>query len=263
MFTGIIESLGTVTAVDVRPDGGFARITIAAGELVADLPRGGSLAVNGVCLTAVPCAEASPADADADRAGDAPGVFTAEVIGETLERTNLGSLQAGDRVNLERCMPAGGRFDGHVVQGHVDGVGAISRFDDAGGWVRMRVDLPAELAQYTAEKGSIALDGTSLTITAVSAPGASPAWVEVGLIPATLEHTGFGTAAVGRPVNVEVDVLAKYAARLLAFTTAGTGAPAAHAAVGAPAASASTHPTSTADPAPDTARDLTPIGDPS
>lgn len=226
MFTGIIESLGTVTAVDVRPDGGFARITIAAGEIVADLPRGGSLAVNGVCLTAVP-----GTGADHDPHGTRPvgtdpsGVFSAEVIGETLARTNLGSLRAGDRVDLERCMPAGGRFDGHVVQGHVDGVGTISRFDDEGGWVRMRVDLPAELAPYTAEKGSIALDGASLTLTAVSAPGASPAWVEVGLIPATLEHTVFGSAAVGRTVNVEVDVLAKYAARLLSFTTGGHTTP--------------------------------------
>ena len=232
MFTGIIESLGTVTAVDVRPDGGFARITIAAGEIVADLPRGGSLAVNGVCLTAVPGtgADREPHGAH-DTHGTRPtgpdpsGVFSAEVIGETLARTNLGSLRAGDRVDLERCMPAGGRFDGHVVQGHVDGVGTVSRFDDEGGWVRMRVDLPAELAPYTAEKGSIALDGASLTLTAVSAPGASPAWVEVGLIPATLEHTVFGSAAVGRTVNVEVDVLAKYAARLLSFTTGGHTTP--------------------------------------
>lgn len=232
MFTGIIESLGTVTAVDVRPDGGFARITIAAGEIVADLPRGGSLAVNGVCLTAVPGtgADREPHGTH-DPHGTRPvgtdpsGVFSAEVIGETLARTNLGSLRAGDRVDLERCMPAGGRFDGHVVQGHVDGVGTISRFDDEGGWVRMRVDLPAELAPYTAEKGSIALDGASLTLTAVSAPGASPAWVEVGLIPATLEHTVFGSAAVGRTVNVEVDVLAKYAARLLSFTTGGHTTP--------------------------------------
>ncbi|WP_295691141.1 riboflavin synthase [uncultured Brevibacterium sp.] len=229
MFTGIIESLGTVTAVDVRPDGGFARITIAAGEIVADLPRGGSLAVNGVCLTAVPGAGADhdthePHDSR-PTGPDPSGVFSAEVIGETLARTNLGSLRAGDRVDLERCMPAGGRFDGHVVQGHVDGVGTISRFDDEGGWVRMRVDLPAELAPYTAEKGSIALDGASLTLTAVSAPGASPAWVEVGLIPATLEHTVFGSAAVGRTVNVEVDVLAKYAARLLSFTTGGHTTP--------------------------------------
>lgn len=228
MFTGIIESLGTVTGVELRADGGFALLTVEAGPLVADLPRGGSLAVNGVCLTAVPDTAPEPAGPDGTDSsgvgsgGTGSGTFSAEVIGETLERTTLGRLAVGDRVNLERCMPAGGRFDGHVVQGHVDGVGTISRFDDAGGWVRMRVDLPADLARYTAEKGSIALDGTSLTLTAVSEPGESPAWIEVGLIPATLEHTGFGTATVGRPVNVEVDVLAKYAERLLGFTAART-----------------------------------------
>jgi riboflavin synthase len=211
MFTGIIEALGVVTDVDVRDDGGFARITIDAGPIVADLPQGGSLAVNGVCLTAVPATAAETPNAKAD------GRFTADVMGETLRRTNLGALTAGCRVNLERCMPAGGRFDGHVVQGHVDGVGEISELADEGGWVRFRVDIPHELAPYTAEKGSIALNGTSLTLTAVSSPGAAPAWVEVGLIPATLEHTVFGQAEIGQQVNIEVDVLAKYAERLLSF----------------------------------------------
>ncbi|GAA4284409.1 riboflavin synthase [Brevibacterium daeguense] len=211
MFTGIIESLGVVTDVDVRDDGGFARITIDAGPIVADLPQGGSLAVNGVCLTAV------PATADEAQQAGTDGRFTADVMGETLQRTNLGSLTAGSRVNLERCMPAGGRFDGHVVQGHVDGVGTISELVDEGGWVRFRVDIPQELAPYTAEKGSIALNGTSLTLTAVSAPGDQPAWVEVGLIPATLENTVFGKAEAGEQVNIEVDVLAKYAERLLSF----------------------------------------------
>lgn len=220
MFTGIIESLGTVTDITVHENGSFARITVDAGDIVTDLPRGGSLAVNGVCLTAVPVDSAdtvTSTDTAGTDTGTSRGSFTADVMGETLERTALGALAAGSRVNLERCMPAGGRFDGHVVQGHVDGVGTVSAFEDLGGWVRMRVDIPSDLARYTAEKGSIALNGTSLTLTAVSPADTAQPWVEVGLIPATLEHTVFGTAAVGDRVNVEVDVLAKYAERLLSF----------------------------------------------
>lgn len=230
MFTGIIESLGTVTDITVHENGSFARITVDAGDIVTDLPRGGSLAVNGVCLTAVPVGAAKTAGSEgpgvsaagtgavtSTDTGTSRGSFTADVMGETLERTALGTLAAGSRVNLERCMPAGGRFDGHVVQGHVDGVGTVSAFEDLGGWVRMRVDIPSDLARYTAEKGSIALNGTSLTLTAVSPADSAQPWVEVGLIPATLEHTVLGTTAVGDRVNVEVDVLAKYAERLLSF----------------------------------------------
>lgn len=211
MFTGIIEGLGTVESIDFTNDS--AAITIDAGPLVTDLELGGSLAVNGVCLT-------STRQPDTQR----PGLFTAEVMGETLRVTGLGTLNTGDRVNLERCTPASGRFDGHVVQGHVDGRGELIDRTDRPDWSTLRIAIPAELAPLTAVKGSIALNGVSLTLTAVSEPGADTAWVEVGLIPATLTHTTFGELGIGAAVNVEVDVLAKYTARLLSFSPAGTGA---------------------------------------
>lgn len=214
MFTGIIEATGTVLSVTSVPGTDTARISIRAGSLIDDLPAGGSLAVNGVCLTATrTSAEAAPADENpASTSG--PGIFTADIMGETLARTSLGALRAGAQVNLERCMPASGRFDGHIVQGHVDGVGRISVFEDCGAWTRMRIELPAALAPLCVEKGSIALDGTSLTITAVSSAGAGQPWCEVGLIPATLAATTFRQASVGDLVNIETDVLAKYAQSL-------------------------------------------------
>ncbi|MGO0604465.1 riboflavin synthase [Brevibacterium linens] len=207
MFTGIIEGLGTVESIEHTNDS--AAITIDAGALVADLELGGSLAVNGVCLTST----RRPTE-------QRPGLFTAEVMGETLRLTGLGTLGTGDRANLERCTPASGRFDGHVVQGHVDGRGELLNRIDRPDWSTLRVGIPNDLAPLTAVKGSIALNGVSLTLTAVSEPSASSAWVEVGLIPATLAHTTFGQMPVGAAVNVEVDVLAKYTARLLSFRTA-------------------------------------------
>ncbi|MFI7482715.1 riboflavin synthase [Kocuria sp. M1R5S2] len=203
MFTGIVAGQGTVRRLETRPDG--ALLLVDAGPLVADLPHGGSLAVNGVCLTATRTGELGP------------GQFLADVIGETLARTTLGTLAEGDVVNLERCVPAGGRLDGHVVQGHVDGTGTVAAREDLGDWERVRVAVPAELAPFVAEKGSIAVDGVSLTVTAVSEPGAAEPWFEVGLIPATLAETTLGRRPVGSAVNLEADVLAKYAQRLLAF----------------------------------------------
>ncbi|GGO95238.1 riboflavin synthase [Actinomyces gaoshouyii] len=198
MFTGIIAGTGTV--LDLAPTNrpGVTRLIIDAGELIADLPDGGSLAVNGVCLTAVP----------------APGAFAADLMGETLQRTTLGSLGAGSRVNLERCVPAGGRLDGHIVQGHVDAVGAVLAITDQGGWMLMRVCLPAPLAGQVAAKGSIAVDGVSLTVTGVSPADEREPWFEIGLIPATLATTTLGEARVGALVNLETDVVAKYVARL-------------------------------------------------
>ncbi|MDN5550465.1 MAG: riboflavin synthase [Brevibacterium sp.] len=223
MFTGIIEELGTVAAIDHLDDS--AVITIDAKGLVDDLGLGGSLAVNGVCLTSVRDESSAPPDRGAP--GESPGAFTAEVqgpftaevMGETLRLTGLGALRIGDRVNLERCTPASGRFDGHVVQGHVDGCGELLSRDDFAEWSTLRIGIPNSLAPYTATKGSIALNGVSLTLTAVSEPSEASAWVEVGLIPATLTHTTFGDLSPGDPVNVEVDVLAKYTARLLSFRT--------------------------------------------
>ncbi|GAA1549520.1 riboflavin synthase [Brevibacterium picturae] len=212
MFTGIIEELGTVAAIESKDDS--AVITIDAKGLVDDLGLGGSLAVNGVCLTSVRDEASSPPGAFT---AEVSGPFTAEVMGETLRLTGLGALRTGDRVNLERCTPASGRFDGHVVQGHVDGCGELVSRDDHAEWSTLRIGIPNHLAPYTASKGSIALNGVSLTLTAVSEPSEASAWVEVGLIPATLSHTTLGDISPGDPVNIEVDVLAKYTARLLSF----------------------------------------------
>lgn len=200
MFTGIIAERGTVAALQQQD--GSAVLTLDVPTLAEDLGLGGSIAVNGVCLTAT------------SREG---GRIDVDVMGETLVRTTIGSLEPGDRVNLERCVPAGGRLDGHVVQGHVDGVGALLERENQGNWDRLRFSIPTPLARYVAEKGSIAIDGVSLTVTAVSPATEPEQWFEVGLIPITLEETGLGDKKPGEGVNLEVDVLAKYAERLLSF----------------------------------------------
>ena len=210
MFTGIVETQAIVQRVE-RTAQDAARLHLTAGTLVADLHRGGSLAVNGVCLTAVP--------ADGSEGTD----FTADVMGETLRLTTLGELRHGDTVNVERCTAAGQRLDGHVVQGHVDGVGRIVSRTPHSGWDTVRVAVPGELARYIAVKGSIAVDGVSLTVTAVNRPGEDEAWFEVGVIPETLRVTTLGTRAPGDRVNLEVDVLAKYAERLAACAAAPAG----------------------------------------
>lgn len=208
MFTGIIAALGTVVALDTDLDTDLTRVVIDAGGLVDDLPPGGSLAVNGVCLTSAPAA--SPGRENG------AGLFGADLMGETMARTTLGTLRVGSRVNLERCVPADGRLDGHVVQGHVDATGTVARIEPQGEWTRLRIAVPAVLAGQIALKGSIAVDGISLTVTGVSEPRAAEHWIEVGLIPATLRATTLGSVAVGDPVNLETDVVAKYTARLLA-----------------------------------------------
>lgn len=200
MFTGIIAERGTVESL--LRSGDSAVLTLTAPTLARDLPLGGSIAVDGCCLTAV--------------ANDGTR-FAVDVMGESLARTTVGGLAPGDMVNLERCVPAGGRLDGHVVQGHVDGVGTLLEREPLENWNRLRFAIPATLARYVAEKGSIAVDGVSLTVTAVSDAGEQQPWFEVGLIPATLAETGLGAKAVGASVNLEVDVLAKYTERLLAF----------------------------------------------
>ena len=205
MFTGIIGALGTVESITPIEGSDAAYLTLNAGDIVADLEHGGSLAVNGVCLTAI----------DLDQLQ--PGQFRAYAMGETLRRTNLGNLNPGDTVNLERCLPAGGRLDGHVVQGHVDAVGTLASVTAHEAWSTLRFNLPTELAPLLAEKGSIAVSGVSLTVTAVSEPGETPAWFEVGLIPETLKATNLGALKVGDSVNLETDALAKYVQRLTAF----------------------------------------------
>jgi riboflavin synthase len=197
MFTGIVEELGTVAAY--APHSAGARITITCGTVLNDLTLGASIAVNGACLTAV--------DITADS-------FSADLAPETLARTNLGSLIPGARVNLERPVTPTTRLSGHIVQGHVDGTGEFLSIDELGDdnyWIRVRV--PAALTKYLVEKGSITLDGISLTIARVEADNV----FGVTIIPHTFLHTNLGHARPGTRINVEVDVLAKHVEQLLKF----------------------------------------------
>lgn len=203
MFTGIIAEQGTVIDIKSSPGGDSGVLVLTAPATSKGLELGGSIAVNGVCLTATANHE---------------GQLHLDVMGETLQRTTTGQLRPGDAVNLERCVPAGGRLDGHVVQGHVDGVGALLQRHEHSEWELLRFAVPQALCRYVAEKGSIAVDGVSLTVTAVSAADAEDAWFEVGLIPTTLDETRLGSLQPGSSVNLEVDVLAKYTERLLAFS---------------------------------------------
>lgn len=193
MFTGIVSEVGDVQA-SVQTDRG-RRLTIQAPLTREGLVVGDSVAVNGVCLTVVDLR---------------PGVFDLEAVPETLSRSNLGDLEEGSTVNLERPVAATGRFDGHIVQGHVDAVAVVRSIHSDGESSRLWFDLPLGQLRYVVEKGSIALDGVSLTVSGVDDAG-----FEIVLIPHTLEATTFGALAVGGRVNVEVDVLAKYVERLL------------------------------------------------
>ncbi|MFI7081334.1 riboflavin synthase [Micromonospora sp. NPDC049903] len=194
MFTGIVEELGEV--VGITPTAQDSATVAVRGPLVtSDARHGDSIAVNGVCLTVV--------EVDG-------GVFTADVMGETLRRTALGALRAGDPVNLERAAALNSRLGGHLVQGHVDGVGEVLSREPAPRWETVRFRLPATLSRYVVEKGSITVDGVSLTVAEVGAD-----WFSVGLIPTTLSLTTLGGRTVGDPVNLETDVLAKYVERLL------------------------------------------------
>ncbi|OBI69099.1 riboflavin synthase [Mycobacterium sp. E796] len=197
MFTGIVEELGEVTGRDILDDA--ARLTIRGPMVTGDAGHGDSIAVNGVCLTV---AELLP-----------DGRFSADVMGETLNRSNLGELQVGSRVNLERAAAVNSRLGGHIVQGHVDGTGRIVARTPSENWEVVRIEVPAAVARYVVEKGSITVDGISLT---VSGLGSEPRdWFEVSLIPTTRELTTLGCAPVGTQVNLEVDVIAKYVERLM------------------------------------------------
>jgi riboflavin synthase len=193
MFTGIVEELGTVASIEHGADSAVLRIT--GPVVVSDAAHGASIAVNGVCLTVT--------DHDDE-------TFTVDVMAETLRRSSLGALRPGDRVNLERAMPADGRFGGHVVQGHVDGTSTITSRTPGDRWETVAMTLPADLAPYVVEKGSITVDGVSLTVASVGEDAFT-----VSLIPTTLDLTTLGTKGVGDPVNLEVDVIAKYVERLL------------------------------------------------
>jgi riboflavin synthase len=193
MFTGLVEDLGTVEAVERGADG--ARLRIAT-SLAAEVSEGDSVAVNGCCLTATAVA--------------ADG-FETEAMNQTLQVTALGAVDEGNRVNLELAMKAGDRLGGHIVQGHVDGVGTVASVEDDGFARRIRVELPPALLRYVVDKGSITLDGVSLTVAQLG-----ETWAEVSLIPETLERTNLTEAAPGSRLNVECDIVAKYVERLVA-----------------------------------------------
>ena len=195
MFTGIIEELGTVVRWEARGDAG--RLTVRGPLAVSDTKHGDSIAVNGVCLTVVE---------------QGPDWFTADVMAETLRMTTVGQWAEGEIVNLERAAAVGDRLGGHIVQGHVDGTTRVLEVHPGSAWRVLRFSLDAEQAPLVVEKGSIALDGTSLTVSAVGDD-----WLEVALIPETLERTTLGRKRVGDAANLETDILARHVARLAHF----------------------------------------------
>ncbi|MCW2741223.1 MAG: riboflavin synthase [Blastococcus sp.] len=198
MFTGIVEEVGTLVVRENQSDAAVLRIRAA--RVLEDVSLGDSIAVNGVCLTVT---------------GVDDGVWSTDVMAETLRRSSLGSAGEGTPVNLERAVTPHTRLGGHLMQGHVDGVGAVLARTPGEHWEVVRVGLPPELARYVVEKGSIAVDGVSLTVSAVSPVDLPEPWFEVSLIPTTLRDTTLGARALGDTVNLEVDVIAKYVERLL------------------------------------------------
>ena len=206
MFTGIVEEIGTVTRTE--PSGDGVRLTVTAPRAVSDAAHGDSISVSGVCLTVV------------DQGED---WFTADVMRQTLDVTAIGGVTAGTPVNIERATAAGGRLGGHIVQGHVDGTGRVLEVRPGTEWRVIRISLPAELAPLVVDKGSIALDGVSLTVSAASDPSEQQPWFEVSLIPEPLAATTLGERAVGDIVNLETDILARHVQRLLAFAPATEG----------------------------------------
>lgn len=202
MFTGIVEELGHVVEVTPLADDS-ARLVVSGPRVTSGASHGDSIAVNGVCLTA--------ASLDGDR-------FSADVMAETLTRSALGALRPGDPVNLERPMAADGRFGGHIVQGHVDGLGRIRARHPSENWEVVEVEVPVGLARFLVEKGSITIDGVSLTVVEVvdgTDAAGDQSWFSVSLIPTTLSDTTLGSRQVGDPVNLEVDVIAKYVERMV------------------------------------------------
>jgi riboflavin synthase len=199
MFTGIVAELGEVAGIEHRDDA--ARLTIRGDT--DGVTTGESIAVNGVCLTVTDVLN---------------GTFTADVMGETLDRTSLGALAPGAPVNLERSVRLADRLGGHLVQGHVDATGTVISRSPAAHWDQVRITLPAGIARYVVHKGSICVDGVSLTVSALGPESPdleTGAWFEVSLIPETLKRTTLGTRQPGETVNLEVDVIAKYVERLL------------------------------------------------
>ena len=193
MFTGLVEEIGVVEELEQLDDA--VRIAVRAPKVTEDAAPGDSIAVDGVCLTVVDSVD---------------GTFTADVMRETLDRSRLGTYKAGSRVNLERALAAGQRMGGHIVQGHVDGVAEVVSRTPSEHWEVVRFTLPERLERYVVEKGSIAVNGTSLTVSAVG-----EGYFEVSLIPTTLRDTTAGELAPGDPVNLEVDIVAKYVEKMV------------------------------------------------
>ena len=193
MFTGLVEEIGVVEELEQLGDA--VRIAVRAPKVTEDAAPGDSIAVDGVCLTVV---------------DSASGTFTADVMHETLDRSRLGTYEAGSEVNLERALAAGQRMGGHIVQGHVDGVAEVVSRTPSEHWEVVRFTLPKQLERYVVEKGSIAVNGTSLTVSAVG-----EGYFEVSLIPTTLRETTAGALAPGDPVNLEVDIVAKYVEKMV------------------------------------------------
>jgi riboflavin synthase len=209
MFTGIVEDLGEVETVEHVGD--FARIHIRSATVSEDARPGDSIAVNGVCLTVTLLIAGKPgATSLPPPKGSPPRGFIADVMGETLARTSLKGAHPGTKVNLERSVRMHDRLGGHLVQGHVDETAAVIRRDPQEHWEVVRVSLPGELSRYVVRKGSIAVDGVSLTVSAIGAD-----WFEVSLIPETLKRTTLGARQPGDLVNLEVDVMAKYVEKLM------------------------------------------------
>lgn len=207
MFTGIVEEMGDVVAVD--PSGDGVRLTVRAPKAVSDAAHGDSIAVSGVCLTVV------------DQGED---WFTADVMRQTLDMSTLAGVAPGRVVNLERATAAHGRLGGHIVQGHIDGTGTLLEVRPGAQWRVLRIALPAHLAPLVVDKGSIAVDGVSLTVSDASPADAADAWFEVSLIPETLAATTLGARVAGDRVNLETDILARHVQRLLAFSPAAAAA---------------------------------------
>jgi riboflavin synthase len=200
MFTGIIEELGTVLTWDRSGDS--ARLTVQAPLAASDAGHGDSISVGGVCLTVV---------------GQGSDWFEADVMAESIASSTLDRVEVGRRVNIERATAVGDRLGGHIVQGHIDGTAQVLAITEGSAWRVVRLSLPEELSPLVTRKGSIAIDGVSLTVSAVSEPEEPDAWFEVSLIPETLAATTLGGLAVGDHVNLETDILARHVQRLLAF----------------------------------------------
>jgi riboflavin synthase len=205
MFTGLIEEAGEIVAIE--PSGDGARLTVRGNKALSDAQHGDSIAVSGVCLTVI---------------AQTPDTFTADVMAQTLEMSTLSEAKPGTRINLERAAKAGDRLGGHIVQGHVDGTASVIEVRPGEEWRVIRFSLSPELAPLVVNKGSICIDGVSLTVSDISDPSEPAQWCEVSLIPETLVATTLGDRVVGDRVNIETDIVARHVERMLSFHTAQT-----------------------------------------